>query len=275
MANTKDRLDLLLVEKGLFASREQARRAVMAGQVYAGSERLLKPGTMIPITTELSLKGADQQYVSRGGLKLAKALPEFAVRVTDRTALDIGASTGGFTDCLLQNGAKHVYAVDVGYGQLDWRLRQDARVSVLERTNIRYIEKDQVPIVDIITIDVSFISLTKVLPVAYQFLREEGDLIALIKPQFEAGPGQVGKQGVVRDAQVHQRVLLNICVFATQAGYSLCGLSYSPITGPKGNIEFLIHLRKQRDQMSVAVDQEQLVANVVASAHKELGKCEQ
>ena len=217
----------------------------MAGQVFSGDQRLVKPGTKIPVDSPLTVKGELMPYVSRGGLKLEKALKEFAIDPTGMVALDIGASTGGFTDCLLQHGAKKVYAIDVGYGQLAWKLRQDDRVVVWERTNIRHVQPHQLPeLAEIAVIDLAFISLTKVFGVTVNLLVPNGEVVALIKPQFEAGPDQVGKKGIVRDPQVHGAVLHQVVNSAAEVGLGLLNLSYSPVTGAEGNIEFLGHFAK-------------------------------
>jgi 23S rRNA (cytidine1920-2'-O)/16S rRNA (cytidine1409-2'-O)-methyltransferase len=237
----KERLDVRLVQLGYFDSREKAKAAIMAGIVFCGSERLEKPGLKVDISLDLIVKGALHPYVSRGGLKLKKARREFSIDPTGRVLLDIGASTGGFTDCALQNGAKYVYAIDVGYNQLDWSLRNDPRVHVMERTNFRYLTRDQLTQAqpDMAVIDVSFISLRLILPVVKSLLDDEAVVVALIKPQFEAGREQVGKSGVVRDSNVHEQVLREVLSFATSIGFYLKGLTFSPITGGEGNIEFL------------------------------------
>ena len=239
----KERIDVMLVEQGFFDSREKAKAAIMAGIVFYGSERLEKPGTKIDHTFELSVKGHIHPYVSRGGLKLEKALHYFEIDMSNRTMLDIGASTGGFTDCALQQGATLVYAIDVGYNQLDYKIRQDSRVVVMERTNFRYVEpKDLIgPTPNFASIDVSFISLKLILPVLKTLLDQSGDVVALIKPQFEAGREEIGKSGVIRDPKVHQRVLEDMLHFAAEVGFELQGLTYSPIRGGEGNIEFLAH----------------------------------
>jgi 23S rRNA (cytidine1920-2'-O)/16S rRNA (cytidine1409-2'-O)-methyltransferase len=239
----KERLDVLLVEQGYFDSREKAKAAIMAGLILIGSERVEKPGTKIPRDTELVVKGAPHPYVSRGGLKLEKAIRQFGIDLHDAVMLDIGASTGGFTDCALQHGASYVYAIDVGYNQLDWSLRQDDRVKVMERTNFRHMTPDQLqgPKPGFATIDVSFISLKLILPALASLLAPEGRTVALIKPQFEAGREQVGKSGVVRDPDVHAGVLKEVLTFAHGLGYSLQELTFSPITGGEGNIEFLAY----------------------------------
>jgi 23S rRNA (cytidine1920-2'-O)/16S rRNA (cytidine1409-2'-O)-methyltransferase len=243
---TKERLDKLLVERGLVASRERARALILAGQVVVGEHTVDKAGTQVLADAPIRLKGDDIPYVSRGGLKLEKALSVFAVRVAGRTALDVGASTGGFTDCLLQHGVSRVYAVDVGYGQLAWSLREDPRVVNLERTNIRHLQPGalaEVP--DLAVIDASFISLDKVLPPTLALLSEDAEIIALIKPQFEVGRGQVGKGGVVRDPDLHQAVIDRVKDLSAQLGCKALGLVESPILGPKGNREFLIYLRRE------------------------------
>ncbi len=241
---SKERLDKVLVEKGLVQSRERARALILAGAVLVDEVVVDKAGTKIPVTATLRLRGDDIPFVSRGGLKLQKALEVFPVNVKQRIAIDVGASTGGFTDCLLQNGAGKVYAVDVGYGQLAWSLRTDPRVVNLERTNIRTLSPDQLDVLpDLAVIDASFISLEKVLPSTLQLLCRPAEIIALIKPQFEVGKGDVGKGGVVRDQALHDKVKLRIQEFAEAIGCAVCGIEESPITGPKGNREFLIYLR--------------------------------
>ena len=241
----KERLDVLLVERGLAETREKAKRSIMAGLVYTNEERLDKPGEKVKVDIPLMIKGNALPYVSRGGLKLEKALKIFDVSVKDKTMLDIGASTGGFTDCALQNGAKMSYALDVGYNQLAWKLRQDERVVVMERTNFRYVTpKDlagEMP--NFATIDVSFISLRLILPVLKTLLVPESDIVALVKPQFEAGREQVGKKGIVRDEKVHLQVVNKIVDFSIEQGFNVVNLSFSPITGGDGNIEFLLHLK--------------------------------
>ncbi|SCC13029.1 MULTISPECIES: TlyA family RNA methyltransferase [Priestia] len=248
----KERVDVLLVERGLVETREKAKRTVMAGLVYANEQRLDKPGEKIDRDTPLTVKGAVMPYVSRGGFKLEKALKEFDVQVKDRIMIDIGSSTGGFTDCALQNGAKMSYALDVGYNQLAWKLRQDERVVVMERTNFRYVTPADLVagLPEFASIDVSFISLKLILPVLKQLLVSGSDVVALVKPQFEAGREQVGKKGIVRDAKVHEEVVENMMNFALKEGYDVRNVSYSPITGGDGNIEFLLHLhwKGQREQ---------------------------
>lgn len=241
----KERVDILLVEQGLAESREQAKRSIMAGIVYSEETRLDKPGEKVNASLPLTVKGNKLKYVSRGGLKLEKAIAVFDLQVANKIVLDIGASTGGFTDCALQQGAKHCYALDVGYNQLAWKIRQDERVTVMERTNFRYATPDLFtqgqP--EIATIDVSFISLGLILPTLKAIIVNEGDVIALVKPQFEAGKGKVGKKGVVKDRSVHLEVLLKIAEMAYKEGYTLKNASFSPVTGGEGNIEFLFHLQ--------------------------------
>lgn len=241
MSNGKERVDVLLVERGFFDSREKAKAAVMAGLVFADEERIEKAGMKIPLTSRLTVKGSVHPYVSRGGLKLEKAIRHFGLEMEGRVMIDIGASTGGFTDCALQHGASYVYAIDVGYNQLDWSLRQDPRVCVMERMNFRYITPNDLtgPVPNFAATDVSFISLKLILPPLKPLLAPDSQVVALIKPQFEAGREFVGKSGVVRDAAVHRDVLRRVLDFAAAEGYRLQGLTYSPITGGEGNIEFL------------------------------------
>lgn len=245
MPSDKERIDILLVEQGYFESREKAKAAIMAGLVFAGEERVEKAGTKVPRSLSLSVKGALHPYVSRGGLKLEKALRAFSIDLSGASVIDIGASTGGFTDCALQHGAAAVCAVDVGYNQLDWSLRNDPRVIVMERTNFRYTKPEDLgdfrP--DFATIDVSFISLTLILPPLKELLPNGAGVLALVKPQFEAGREHVGKSGVVRDPAVHQEVLGTVLGFARELGFRLIGLTFSPITGGEGNIEFLAYWR--------------------------------
>ncbi len=243
----KERVDVLLVERGLFETREQAKRSIMAGIIYTAETRLDKPGEKIFSDAPLTVKGPTLKYVSRGGLKLEKALETFDVDVSNKIVLDIGSSTGGFTDCALQNGAKHCYALDVGYNQLAWKIRQDARVTVMERTNFRHSTPEMFTngTPEFATIDVSFISLSLILPALKRILKEDGNVIALIKPQFEAGKGKVGKKGIVRERSTHFEVLTRISAMAVTEGFSLKGISFSPVTGGEGNIEFLFHLKSE------------------------------
>ena len=267
----KERLDILLVERGLAGSRERAKRMIMAGEVLVDGQKVDKAGTTVKKEAEIRLLGSDIPYVSRGGLKLAKAMDVFGLTMTGKTAADIGASTGGFTDCMLQNGALRVYAIDVGYGQLAWKLRTDERVVNMERTNIRNVTLDMLegPI-DFASIDVAFISLTKVLPVAYELLKENGEVAALIKPQFEAGRENVGKKGVVRDPEVHREVINKVVSFSRELGFAIKGLTFSPVKGPEGNIEYLVWLAKS-DAEEESVD-EQLIFATVQQAHEALDK---
>ena len=239
----KKRLDVLMVEQGLAESRQKAQAIIMAGQVYSGERRMDKAGLTLDENTLLEVRGQTLRYVSRGGLKLEKAMACFPISLKGKVAADIGASTGGFTDCMLQNGAVKVYAVDVGYGQLAWSLRSDPRVICLERTNARYLSTEQIPEpLDFASIDVSFISLKLILPALRALMKEDGQVAALIKPQFEAGREKVGKKGVVRDPAVHQEVLEQFLVHAAESGFTVKGIDFSPIRGPEGNIEYLGYL---------------------------------
>jgi len=268
----KERLDLLLVKKGLFESREKARSAIMTGIVFVNGEKEDKPGAKFTEDCEILVKGNVNPYVSRGGLKLEKAINTFGIVLKDKTAIDIGASTGGFTDCMLKNGAAKVYAIDVGYGQLAWTLRNDERVVCMERTNIRYVKPEDIgALADFASIDVSFISLKKVLPAAKDLLKEDGELVCLIKPQFEAGREKVGKKGVVRDLSTHEEVIREVVNFALNMGFKLKGLSYSPIKGPEGNIEYLMYITKAWDGNALKhEDIERLIGDVVRISHESL-----
>ncbi|CAH0345675.1 TlyA family RNA methyltransferase [Bacillus sp. CECT 9360] len=272
MKAKKERLDILLVEKGLSETREKAKRMIMAGLVYGNEERLDKPGEKVPVDLELTIKGKMMPYVSRGGLKLEKALNTFDLVVLDKVLLDIGASTGGFTDCALQNGAKMSYALDVGYNQLAWKLRQDDRVKVMERTNFRYVTpKDLIgEMPNFASIDVSFISLTLILPVLKTLLVPDSDVVALVKPQFEAGKNQVGKKGIVRESKIHVEVIDKIIAFAIKEGYDIKDASFSPITGGDGNIEFLLHLHWSGKKESGDNQLKDSTENIVKQAHLEL-----
>ncbi|GAB6935419.1 TlyA family RNA methyltransferase [Calditerricola yamamurae] len=264
----KERLDVLLVTRGLFPTREKARRAIMAGLVRVEGERVDKAGEKVPLDARIEVKGDPCPYVSRGGLKLERALRVFGLDLTDKAVLDVGASTGGFTDCALQHGARRVYAVDVGYGQLDWKLRQDPRVVVMERTNFRYAEPSWFPEPpDVATVDVSFISLGLIFPPLATVLKAGGDVVALVKPQFEAGPALVGKHGVVRDPRVHAEVLRAVVDKARAANLAPLDLTYSPIRGGEGNIEFLLHARKGDEARD---DVERKIDAVVREAHDRL-----
>ncbi len=263
----KQRIDTLLVEKGLIESRQKAQRLIMAGQVYVDNQKVDKAGTKISEESNIEVRGSTLPYVSRGGLKIEKAVNQFHLDLKNKVCMDIGASTGGFTDCMLQNGASKVYAIDVGYGQLAWKLRQDDRVVNMERTNIRYVELEQIgELVDFVSIDVAFISLKLVLPVAKKLLKTGGEIVCLIKPQFEAGREKVGKKGVVRDKEVHYEVIEMIIEFARSIDLSIKSLSFSPIKGPEGNIEYLLYLTKMETAMDDSMN-EQFVRKVVEESH--------
>lgn len=272
MSSKKERLDVLLVERGLAETREKAKRMIMAGLVFGNEERLEKPGEKVAVDLELTIKGKVMPYVSRGGLKLEKALKTFDLSVTGKVLLDIGASTGGFTDCALQNGAKMSYALDVGYNQLAWKLRQDERVKVMERTNFRYVTPADLDagMPDFASIDVSFISLKLILPVLKTLLVPHSDVVALVKPQFEAGKEQVGKKGIVRDPKIHIEVMDKIIAFAMKEGYDIKDASFSPITGGDGNIEFLLHLHWAGAKESGENLLDTSVENIINQAHLEL-----
>ena len=241
----KVRIDQLIFDMGLAPSRERAKTTVMAGNVFVDGQRVDKPGTAVSPESNIEVRGETLKYVSRGGLKLEKALQVFEFDPTGMTCIDCGASTGGFTDVLLQNGAKKVYAVDVGYGQLAWSLRNDERVINMERTNVRYVNHEQIPeVLDLAVMDLAFISVRLVLPAVRELLKENGDILCLVKPQFEAGKEKVGKKGVVRDKSTHLEVLKGFLEFAPAEGFTVMGLSFSPIRGPEGNIEYLLHLKK-------------------------------
>ncbi len=268
---SKVRLDVLVHQRSLAASREKAQAMIQAGQIMVDGQRMDKPGTLVAEQADIEVHGDKLRYVSRGGLKLEKALECFKVDCQYKVVLDVGASTGGYTDCVLQNGARRVYAVDVGYGQLDWTLRNDPRVINLERTNIRYISSEQLPeLMDIITIDVSFISATLVLPAIRPWLKPGGRIICLVKPQFEAGREKVGKKGVVRDSQVHIEVIEKVINCALGLDLGLAGITFSPVKGPKGNIEYLLLLETQDQPLNK--DWQYLVRDVVDEAHQRLGK---
>lgn len=264
----KIRLDQYLCQNGLAQSRERAKALIMAGIVYVGEEKSDKPGNMVDENAHVEVRGHDIRYVSRGGLKLEKAMQVFPLTPEGKVCMDIGASTGGFTDCMLQNGAEKVYSVDVGYGQLAWQLRQDPRVVNLERTNARYLTREQVPEeIDFFSVDVSFISLKIILPAVRPLLKDGGQAVCLIKPQFEAGREKVGKKGVVRDKAVHEDVVETICGFALQNGYSVLGLTFSPVKGPEGNIEYLVYLEKSGAPVRMA---EETPHGVVEASHAAL-----
>lgn len=268
----KERLDVLLVKKGLASSREKAKAIIMSGIVFVDGQREDKAGSTFDEKQQIIIKGKTLKYVSRGGLKLEKAMNNFGISLEGKVCMDVGASTGGFTDCMLQNGAIKVYSVDVGHGQLDWKLRNDERVVCMERTNMRYMTEDDIEEkASFVSIDVSFISLTKILPAVSRILETEGQVVALIKPQFEAGREKVGKKGVVRDPKVHEEVIEKICDFASSNGFLLLHLDYSPIKGPEGNIEYLLHMQK-----TAATEQNHHlradIAKVVLASHQDLAK---
>ena len=259
-------MDVLLVKRGLAESREKAKAVIMSGIVYVDGQKEDKAGQTFADTANIEVRGSTLKYVSRGGLKLEKAMECFDVSVKDKVCMDIGASSGGFTDCMLQNGAKKVYAVDVGHGQLAWKLRNDTRVVVMEKTNIRYVKPEDIgESIDFASIDVSFISLSKVLPAAYNLLGERGEIVALIKPQFEAGREKVGKKGVVREKSTHIEVIQNCFAYAKENGFFVRELEFSPVKGPEGNIEYLYHLVKSGD-----VDSDIDIEAVVNTAHEKL-----
>lgn len=263
----KERLDVLLVKRGLEETREKAKKTIMSGIVFVNGQREDKPGASFGEDVSVELRGAVLPYVSRGGLKLEKAVKNFGLVLQDKVCMDVGASTGGFTDCMLQNGAKKVYAVDVGRGQLAWKLRNDERVICMEKTNIRYVTKEQIPEpVDFVSIDVSFISLTKVLLPVKELLKENGQVVCLIKPQFEAGREKVGKKGVVRDKAVHLEVIEKILDYGKAIGFHILNLDYSPIKGPEGNIEYLLYMEQGSLEQGAAV----AAAEIVAKAHEKL-----
>ncbi len=263
----KIRLDARIFDLGLTESREKAKAFIMAGQVYVNGMKATKAGMTVAEKDEIEVRGTSE-FVSRGGHKLKKAMNSFPISLQDKICMDVGASTGGFTDCMLQNGASKVYSVDVGYGQLAWKLRSDSRVVNLERTNIRYVTDEQVPDkINFASVDVSFISLCLVLPAIYPILADDGECVCLIKPQFEAGKEKVGKKGVVRDRNVHSEVIEKIYNFAIEKGFDVAGLDYSPIKGPEGNIEYLIYLKKESEE-NATVD----IDAVVNASHSELDK---
>lgn len=257
----KERLDVILVNQGYADSREKAKAVIMSGNVYVNGQKEDKAGTAFdPAKIRLEVRGSTLRYVSRGGLKLEKAMEKWEFALNDKVCMDIGASTGGFTDCMLQNGARKVYSVDVGRGQLAWKLRQDERVVCMEQTNFRYMVREDIQEeLDFASVDVSFISLTKILIPARRLLKEGGEMVCLIKPQFEAGRDKVGKNGVVREPETHREVIAKIVDYADSIGFSVLHLEYSPIKGPEGNIEYLLHLRKEREpepEVSALTEQE-------------------
>lgn len=266
----KMRLDVAVFERGLAETREKAKALIMAGSVYLNGQKALKGGAAVKDTDIIEVRGAVNPYVSRGGLKLHKAVQNFGLSLEGCVCMDIGASTGGFTDCMLSNGAAKVYAIDVGYGQLAWKLRCDERVVNMERTNFRYVTHEQIPEqVDFASVDVSFISLRKILPVMRELLRDGGRAVCLIKPQFEAGRENVGKKGVVRDRTVHESVVASITEFAVESGFNVCNVDFSPIKGPEGNREYLMLVEKSD---SAAMLWQGSAAELVAASHEQLDK---
>lgn len=268
----KKRLDIVLFEQGFAESREKAKALIMSGIVYVNDQKEIKAGRDIKSDDLIEVRGSTLKYVSRGGLKLEKAMESFPISLDGKLCMDIGASTGGFTDCMLQNGAVKVYSIDVGYGQLAWKLRSDDRVVNMERTNFRYVTHKEIPEeIDFASVDVSFISLKLILPVMYNLLNEKGEAVCLIKPQFEAGRENVGKKGVVRDPSVHENVIKTIAEFANSQNFEVLGLEYSPVKGPEGNIEYLMYLRKcdepQNSESVIATADE-----LVKRSHKALDK---
>ncbi len=265
----KERLDVLLVERKLIDTREKAKRLIMAGQVYSDNIQLDKAGTKYDYDIPLYVKGK-LPYVSRGGLKLEKALKEFDISVLDKVLVDIGASTGGFSDCALQNGAQLIYAIDVGYNQLDWKIRSDERVIVMEKTNFRYVKPEVFSkgLPEFAMIDVSFISLSLILPVLKEILKSGSDIVTLIKPQFEARKEEVGKKGIIRDKKIHEKVLTRVTNFILENGYTIHEITYSPITGGAGNIEFLAHLSLGKDSQKNELNVQEIVANAHANLTK-------
>lgn len=268
----KERLDVLLVSQGLSESREKAKTVIMAGDVFVNGQREDKPGsTFDPEKSKIEVRGTTLKYVSRGGLKLEKAMSSFPIALEGGVCMDIGASTGGFTDCMLQNGAVKVYSVDVGHGQLAWKLRNDPRVVCMEKTNFRYVTREHIEDeLDFASCDVSFISLTKILEPAYNLLKQDAAMVCLIKPQFEAGREKVGKKGVVREPEIHEEVIEKVLLFAQSIGFCVEGLDFSPIKGPEGNIEYLVHLRKTgaSDQPDAVIE---TIKAIVKKAHETLG----
>ena len=269
MSDRKERIDVILVSKGVFSSRERARASIMAGKIFVDGQRVDKCGEKVKENSNIEFKGEQLPFVSRGGLKLDKAIKSFSINLNDGVCLDIGASTGGFTDCMLQNGAKKVFSIDVGYGQFAWKLRIDPRVVCMERTNIRYVTIEDIgEYGDFASIDVSFISLKKVIPAVLSLLSEKGKIIALIKPQFEAGREKVGKKGVVREKSTHVEVVNNILDFLMESNLKVIRFDYSPIKGPEGNIEYLIYFTKEESYFQTIKHED--IINIVNLAHHEL-----
>ncbi|APF24434.1 MULTISPECIES: TlyA family RNA methyltransferase [Clostridium] len=270
MAEKKERLDILLVEKGIITSREKAKACIMEGRVYVNGQKVDKAGEKVGVDSDIEYRGDTLKYVSRGGLKLEKAMATWDLTLDDKVCMDIGASTGGFTDCMLQNGAAKVFAVDVGYGQFAWKLRTDERVVCMERTNIRYVTPEDIDndLLDFASIDVSFISLKKIMPATLGLLKDDGEVVALIKPQFEAGREKVGKKGVVREISTHKEVVHGIIDFLLEQDLNVLGVGYSPIKGPEGNREYLVYFSKNKDKESSFVKED--IDAVVEASHVEI-----
>lgn len=268
----KERLDVLLVKQGLATSREKAKAVIMAGEVFVDNQREDKAGQTFPITAKIEVRGKKMKYVSRGGYKLERAMEVFPIQLQDAVCMDVGSSTGGFTDCMLQNGARYVYAIDVGTNQLAWSLRQDERVCSMEKTNIRYVTPDDIgEKMDFVSIDVAFISLTKVLTPVKALMKEKGQIACLIKPQFEAGREKVGKKGVVRDKKVHEEVIEMVTNYAKSIGFHILGLEHSPIRGPEGNIEYLLYMENDEREPSLITEEEKKnIHKLVKQAHETL-----
>lgn len=270
MAEKKERLDILLVEKGIITSRERAKACIMEGRVYVNGQKLDKAGEKVSVDSDIEYRGDTLKYVSRGGLKLEKAMKTWDISLDGKVCMDIGASTGGFTDCMLQNGASKVFSVDVGYGQFAWKLRTDERVVCMERTNIRYVTPEDInnELLDFASIDVSFISLKKIMPATLGLLKDDGEVVALIKPQFEAGREKVGKKGVVREISTHKEVVHGIIDFLLEQNLNVLGVGYSPIKGPEGNREYLVYFSKNKDKESSFVKED--IDAVVEASHVEI-----
>lgn len=269
MAEKKERLDLILVEKGIITSRERAKACIMEGKVYVNGQKVDKAGEKVSYDADIEYRGATLKYVSRGGLKLEKAMNSYDISLEGKVCMDIGASTGGFTDCMLQNGASKVFSVDVGYGQFAWKLRTDERVVCMERTNIRYVTPEDIgELLDFASIDVSFISLKKIMPATLNLLKDDGEVVALIKPQFEAGREKVGKKGVVREKETHKEVVHDIVNFLLEQDLNILGVGYSPIKGPEGNREYLVYFSKDKNKESDFKNED--IDVVVEASHVEI-----
>ncbi|MCR5692060.1 MAG: TlyA family RNA methyltransferase [Eubacterium sp.] len=272
MKEEKERLDVLLVKRGLADSREKAKAVIMAGEVFVNNQREDKAGQTFPVTVSIEVRGKKMKYVSRGGYKLERAMEAFPIDLKDKVCMDVGSSTGGFTDCMLQNGASYVYAIDVGTNQLAWKLRQDERVCSMEKTNIRYVTEEDIGCqVDFVSIDVAFISLTKVLTPVKALMKPKAQIVCLIKPQFEAGREKVGKKGVVRDQAVHREVIEMVENYARSIGFHILGLDHSPIRGPEGNIEYLLYMENDEREPSLVTEEEKIqISQLVEKAHASL-----